>query len=181
MTGTLVGERRYAEVVQVEVEAEPQVRRQRLPFVVIVSGAVVALSAAVIALLVPGGGSSTTVTAGGPPPATPATPAATAAAATFPEVGTSDVSYEPGHSSGWHVHPGVHSVVVLSGTLTVYDSDCVRTDYTAGQAYLGGGTAHLAANETDERLDGVVTWVYDKSSTADPGSIVLPPVGCRAS
>ena len=89
------------------------------------SGLLLVLTAGV---LLATGGSRTAV---GPDPAL--TP--------FPTVGTATSSYGPGHTSGWHVHPGVHSVVVLSGTLTVYDENCVRTDYGPGQSYLGGAIA----------------------------------------
>jgi hypothetical protein len=53
--------------------------------------------------------------------------------------------------SGWHVHPGVHSVVVLSGTLTVYDDHCVRTDDRPGEIYLGGDKATRCPQRGDGR------------------------------
>ena len=79
-------------------------------------------------------------TAASTPPA-----GSSSASSRFPDVGGTDVAYEPGHSSGWHVHPGVHSVVVLPGNLTVYDADCRRHAYGPGQTYLGGDIVHIAA------------------------------------
>jgi quercetin dioxygenase-like cupin family protein len=100
------------------------------------------------------------------------------AAAAFPTVGTSANAYQPGHTSGWHIHPGVHSVVVLGGTLTVYDENCRRTEYGPGQTYLGGGTPHVARNESPEVLDVAITFVYSPA-TEDHGQAVPPPAGCE--
>lgn len=95
----------------------------------------------------------------------------------FPTVGTSTNNYAPGHSSGWHVHPGVHSVVVLSGTLSVYDENCLRTEYAAGQTYLGGAAPHVARNEALDILDVAITFVYSPAAV-DHGSAVPAPAGC---
>ena len=96
------------------------------------------------------------------------------------DVGTTDLRYEPGHSSGWHIHPGVHAVVVLAGTLTVYDQNCTRLDYGAGASYLGGSEPHLARNETSADVALAVTWVYERSSPMGPGVSVAPPARCDA-
>jgi len=131
-----------------------------------------------LALLV---ASATVALAGHPARATHAAPSVPAApapsAAPFPTVGTASVTYVPGHSSGWHVHPGVHSVVVLSGTLTIYDEHCVRTDYGPGETYLGGNAPHLARNETTAELDVVTTYVY-RATSEDHGAPVAAPAGC---
>lgn len=96
----------------------------------------------------------------------------------FPAVGTATSAYAPGHTSGWHVHPGVHSVVVLSGTLTIYDDNCVRTDYGPGQSYLGGATPHVARNETLEVVDVAITFIY-RAPPENPGQAVPLPTGCE--
>ena len=107
---------------------------------------------------------------------TPATPESIITP--FPTVGTATSTYERGHTSGWHVHPGVHSVVVLSGTLTIYDENCGRTDYGPGQMYLGGATPHVARNETPDVLDVAITFVY-RPSREDNGQAVPAPAGCE--
>ena len=94
-------------------------------------------------------------------------------------VTTADLVYEPGHSSGWHVHPGLHAVVVLSGTLTVYDQACIRQDYGPGQTYLGGREPHVARNESGEPTRMVAAYVPD-GRAAGPGSPVGAPGGCQA-
>ncbi|MGH9277308.1 MAG: cupin domain-containing protein [Acidimicrobiales bacterium] len=94
-------------------------------------------------------------------------------------VTTADLVYEPGHSSGWHVHPGLHAVVVLSGTLTVYDQACSRHDYGPGQTYLSGREPHVARNESDEPTRMVAAYVPDGRADR-PGSSVAAPGGCQA-
>ncbi len=98
--------------------------------------------------------------------------------AQFPDVDTASDTYIPGHSSGWHVHPGLHSVVVLSGTLTVYDENCVRSEYGPGQTYLGGSTPHIARNEASAVVDVAITFVY-RSTGEGHGTAALPPPGCE--
>lgn len=95
------------------------------------------------------------------------------------EVATAELVYAPGHSSGWHVHPGVHAVVVLSGTLTVYDEACRRHDYRPGQTYLGGREPHLASNTGAEAVGLAIIYVSDPSAHV-PGNPVAPPKGCHA-
>jgi quercetin dioxygenase-like cupin family protein len=67
--------------------------------------------------------------------------------------------YEPGQNSGWHAHPGIHAVAVLSGTLTVYDGQCERQTFEAGQPYVGGQLPHLVQNETDAAVTLAVTYL----------------------
>ncbi len=69
------------------------------------------------------------------------------------------VTYDPGYSSGWHVHAGQHDVTVLSGALTVYGDDCRPEVYSVGQRYVGGRERHLASNEAAEPLKMVVRWL----------------------
>jgi quercetin dioxygenase-like cupin family protein len=100
-------------------------------------------------------------------------------ASALPNVGTVSETYEPGHTSGWHVHPGVHSVVVLSGTLTIYDERCVRTAYGPGEIFLGGNAPHLARNEGTDDLNVAITYVYSATSQS-PSTPVAAPGGCDA-
>lgn len=99
-----------------------------------------------------------------------------AAASSFPTVGVSDLTYEPGHASGWHVHSGVHSVVVLSGILTIYDKYCQAREFGPGDVYLGGNEPHLARNEREEPAHLAVTSVY--TDGGDPGRPTPPPANC---
>ncbi|MDQ4090285.1 MAG: cupin domain-containing protein [Actinomycetota bacterium] len=108
----------------------------------------------------------------------PAPPAAIAASEP-PQVSTTELVYEPGQSSGWHVHAGVHSVVVSSGTLTVYDDVCRRRDFGPGETYVGGRQPHLVRNGGDTFAVLAVTYVADPTVDT-PGRAVPAPSGCEA-
>ena len=95
-----------------------------------------------------------------------------------PQVTVTSGEYETGHSSGWHVHPGVHSVVVLTGALTVYDERCERHHIGAGDVYLGGDRAHLVRNETPDPATFAVTYAR-LPAALDPGTVVPSPTGCH--
>lgn len=110
------------------------------------------------------------------------TPAAVAPAAEAPAttVGITDATYPPGHSSGWHTHPGVHSVVVLEGVLTIFDQACNGQDVGAGQSYIGGRDPHLVRNDTDTPARLVVTYAFDQVSALDHAATVPAPPGCAS-
>ncbi len=105
-------------------------------------------------------------------------PPAPIAASEPPQVSTTDLVYEPGQSSGWHVHPGVHSVLVSSGTLTVYDEACRRQDFGPGQTYVGGRQPHLVRNGGDTFAVLAVTYVAEPSADTPGGAVPAPP-GCE--
>jgi quercetin dioxygenase-like cupin family protein len=49
------------------------------------------------------------------------------------------VTFSPGGSTGWHLHPGGAILVVKAGEITLYRSvgnHCDATTYTAGQAFI---------------------------------------------
>ena len=167
MTATMTHSERLA-TVALEEETRGSAtasRRARWPLVAMAGGLVLAAAAATFVVAQP------------PTHAAPAKHVRGPVTAAFPAVSTATVTYPPGHSSGWHVHPGLHSVVVLHGTLTVYDETCVRTDYGAGQTYLGGSAPHLARNEASDELEVAITSIYQPTSQ-DHGSVVASPAGC---
>jgi quercetin dioxygenase-like cupin family protein len=62
---------------------------------------------------------------------------------------TASVAIAAGGSSGWHSHPGIVLVSVVSGSLTVYDAACVGTVYAAGSSFVESGDAPgLVRNES---------------------------------
>lgn len=83
--------------------------------------------------------------------------------------------YEPGQSSDWHRHTGIHAVAVLSGALTFYDRECHAQLVVPGRPYVGGQDLHLARNETSAPVEMVVTYL----SPAVPGNstvrVAAPP------
>ena len=68
-----------------------------------------------------------------------------------------DVSYEPRASRTWSPGPHVVGVKVLSGRLTVYGGDGERRIYVAGEGYAAGWAGYRTVNETDERVETLVT------------------------
>jgi quercetin dioxygenase-like cupin family protein len=86
-------------------------------------------------------------------------------------------TYQPGESSGWHVHPGLHAVAVLSGSLTVYDELCQPRVVGPGDSYVGGQQVHLARNEGQEAVEMVVTGI-DVSGPADSVTPKQAPAQC---
>jgi quercetin dioxygenase-like cupin family protein len=53
-----------------------------------------------------------------------------------------DGSIAAGGHNGWHSHPGLVAVTLLSGTIEWYDENCVRTVYTAGDSWFEGSQVH---------------------------------------
>lgn len=87
------------------------------------------------------------------------------------------LTYDPHQVTGWHAHTGLHAVAVLAGSLTVYGPDCQAHRYGAGESYVGGLTAHLARNETDEPVRMAVTYVFPAGTAMDGFNIPAPPPG----
>lgn len=58
------------------------------------------------------------------------------------------VTWEPGGTSGWHTHPGPVIVSVVEGEIdVVFEDECVRHSYAAGDAFVDtGGHAEVAEN-----------------------------------
>lgn len=89
-------------------------------------------------------------------------------------------TYEPGQDSGWHSHTGLHAVVVLSGTLTVYDAECTPHAYGPGDLYVGGQEPHLARNETAAPVEMAVTYVFPAGRSHTEFHVpAAPPAGCN--
>jgi quercetin dioxygenase-like cupin family protein len=52
------------------------------------------------------------------------------------DVAVFEVTLGPGGSTGWHHHPGVGLASVASGALTVYNEECDKTVYEAGEGFV---------------------------------------------
>jgi quercetin dioxygenase-like cupin family protein len=71
---------------------------------------------------------------------------------------------DPGGSTGWHSHPGPAFIVVIRGTLTVYDGNdptCTPHRYGPGTGFLdpGFGHVHIARNEGTTPVTVVQTYL----------------------
>ena len=71
---------------------------------------------------------------------------------------------EPGGSTGWHSHPGPAFIVVVRGTVTLYDGNdpaCTPHRYGPGTGFLdpGFGHVHIARNEGNRPVTVVQTYL----------------------
>ena len=62
------------------------------------------------------------------------------------------LTFAPGGTTGWHVHPGPVLVTVISGSVTKFSADCTAQTYTTGQAFVENGPS----DENMVRNDGSV-------------------------
>jgi len=65
------------------------------------------------------------------------------------DIAVQDLAIAPGGYGGWHSHPGPVFITVKEGTMSLYESDCVRREYPAGTAFIiEGGVIHNERNES---------------------------------
>jgi quercetin dioxygenase-like cupin family protein len=55
---------------------------------------------------------------------------------------TQDGAYVAGGQNGWHSHPGMVMVTLISGSIEWYDENCVATVYSAGDSWVEGSKPH---------------------------------------
>jgi quercetin dioxygenase-like cupin family protein len=76
------------------------------------------------------------------------------------DIVTATVNLDAHATSGWHSHPGVVLVTVVSGTVTFYNDQCVGTAHAAGTSFVeSGGDIGLARNESDATAQVYVTYL----------------------
>jgi quercetin dioxygenase-like cupin family protein len=83
------------------------------------------------------------------------------------DVATVHVTFQPGGSTGWHVHPGPALVTVKTGQLTLHRAKGCRTrTFGAGQTFLELGPAdvNLTRNETGTVTETVVTFLLPEGA-----------------
>jgi quercetin dioxygenase-like cupin family protein len=69
-----------------------------------------------------------------------------------------------GHN-GWHSHPGMVAVTVVSGTIQWYDENCRPTTYKAGDSWTEGSRPHYFRNIGDTTAQLTAIFVVAKGST----------------
>jgi quercetin dioxygenase-like cupin family protein len=86
------------------------------------------------------------------------------------------LTFAPGGTTGWHVHPGPVLVIVKSGTLTKYSADCTVTRYTTGQAFVERGPTdvNMVRNQTTTTAETLVTFIIPVGA-APIHSVPAPP------
>lgn len=73
-------------------------------------------------------------------------------------------TFDPGTSSGWHVHPGVEMATVLSGTVELVTAGGVRRLGPGDSFQMQRGTAHNGVNPGDVPARVMITLVLDKDA-----------------
>jgi quercetin dioxygenase-like cupin family protein len=89
------------------------------------------------------------------------------------------ITFPPGSSIGWHKHPGVVLVTVVSGSLQHVDANCERETFHAGEGFVEEGDVHLARNVGDKNAVVYATWIIPTRTAAD--GLTIPkdaPKGC---
>lgn len=142
-----------------------------------------AVSGVVVAALAGLGLGATAVTGAGEDARDPTPPSVPALQAPPLQVTVRAAAYAPGESSGWHAHPGVHTVIVRSGVLTVYDANCEAQAYGPDEPYVGGRQTHLARNEGPEPVEMTVVYASTGDGTGEAEALPAggPPEGCAIS
>jgi quercetin dioxygenase-like cupin family protein len=97
------------------------------------------------------------------------------------DVATVRVTFQPGGSTGWHIHPGPALATVKTGQLTLHRAKrCRRRTFSAGQTFLefGPNDVNLTRNETGSVTETVVTFVLPVGA---PITVMHPPLSVRCS
>lgn len=95
------------------------------------------------------------------------------------DVATVRVTFQPGGSTGWHVHPGPALVTVKSGQLTLHRAKgCRSRTFSAGQTFLelGPRDVNLTRNETAGATETVVTFLLPVGA---PITVDMPAPNCQ--
>lgn len=104
-------------------------------------------------------------------------PVVACSAATPCDIVHQKVTYTPGGFSGWHSHPGLVLVVITSGAITRYASDCSKSTYTVGQSFLELGRDQIiyVRNEGSTPAEVLATFIV-AAGTANADLRIDQPV-----
>lgn len=86
-------------------------------------------------------------------------------------VSIQDAAITAGGANGWHSHPGMVFVTVVSGSITWYDENCVPTSYKAGDSWVEGDKLHafkVTSSTTAHLMAVFVTAQGDALRTDQP-------------
>ena len=90
------------------------------------------------------------------------------------------MTFAPGGTTGWHVHPGPVLVIVKTGSLTKYSAgDCTDQTYGAGQAFVENGPTdeNLVRNDGSVPAETIVTFITPPDTPIRDDA--PPPPGCN--
>jgi quercetin dioxygenase-like cupin family protein len=57
-------------------------------------------------------------------------------------ISNQDVAYSAGGHNGWHSHPGLVAVTLVSGSIQWFNENCEETTYNAGDSWTEGSQLH---------------------------------------
>lgn len=61
-------------------------------------------------------------------------------------ISVQEAAYSPGGHNGWHSHPGLVAVTLVSGTIQWFNENCEATVYNAGDSWVEGSQHHYFRN-----------------------------------
>jgi quercetin dioxygenase-like cupin family protein len=89
-----------------------------------------------------------------------------------------DVTLTPSGHTGWHSHPGILLISVISGSIEWYNSQCMKHVYNAGDSLTESTEIHDVRNVGTVNAHFMVTYVIAKGQ---PRRIDQPAPACAAS
>jgi len=88
-----------------------------------------------------------------------------------------DVTLTPSGHTGWHSHPGILLISVISGSIEWYNSQCMKHVYNAGDSLTESTEIHNVRNVGTVNAHFMVTYVIAKGQ---PRRIDQPAPACAA-
>jgi quercetin dioxygenase-like cupin family protein len=88
-----------------------------------------------------------------------------------------DLVVGPGGYTGWHSHPGVLLITIKEGRFDLYDKDCVKHTYVAGQSFTEGAETHAAVNPGTGNARLLVAYIVKRG---EPRRIEASQPACGA-
>lgn len=81
------------------------------------------------------------------------------------DVAVAHLTFAPGASTGWHMHPGPTVVTITTGELTVTDRHCDTRTFQAGDTFVEEGPPrHIAVNTADATTETIVTFFVPRGA-----------------
>ena len=90
------------------------------------------------------------------------------------DVAVATITIAPGGSSGWHHHPGLVVVVVQSGTVTFYNTNCRPEVHPTGTTFIESSDSPGLAKNT-----GTATAVVEDTFIVPASKPPAPPTPLR--
>lgn len=73
-----------------------------------------------------------------------------------------DAAFAAGGQNGWHSHPGLVAVTIISGTIRWYDENCSPTVYKAGDSWVEGSQIHAFRNIGTDNVHLMASFITAK-------------------